>query len=183
MDSGTGPRGPGRSGEHMGPPSRPPVVDEGATPLGQGSGRGEWAVSALERDGKPTLEIRFHGHGGSPSDYRIVGKSGNFRVPAEGFIDQIATVDSGQRFVFGVSSRAVATIPIEISDGTPVDVAPQRPGLVGGWPFDTFFVQLPADPGLAGVVALDIHGDVLQRIAAHERRSAVGGRQTPAPPA
>jgi hypothetical protein len=110
--------------------------------------------------------------------YEIVGKS-HFNVPDDAVIDALGAVDGETRLVFGVASRAIRTMRLEMSDGTAVDVNPARPGLVATWPMDTFFAELPAAPALRWIRALDADDAVLDRIEPHERQAQVHGRSTP----
>lgn len=159
-------------------PPLPPLVPENATVLGQGKAARPWAVSAYVRDGKPTLEVRFRAESDASGQYEIIGKS-DFRIPDSGVIDQLGTVDGDKRLVFGVVTRNVATVRLELSDGSVVDVAPQRQGMVASWRFDTYFVELPVNPELKWVAALDETGQVLERVEPHERRSEIRGRSSP----
>lgn len=154
------------------PPLRP-LIPESALVLGQGRSDRPWAVCAYERGGRPTVEARLRVESASGGHCETIGKS-EFRVPDSGVLDQLATVDGRTRLVFGVTSPSVALVRLEMEDGSVKEVVPQRQGLVAGWPFDTFFMELPATLEIAWVVATDESGDVLEKLRPRGRLGNLG---------
>lgn len=154
------------------PPLRP-LIPESALVLGQGRSERPWAVCAYERNGRPTVEVRLRVDTDYGGHCETVGKS-EFRVPDLGVIDQLAMVDGRTRLVFGVTLPTVAMVRLELANGSVKEVVPRREGLVAAWPFDAFFLELPATPDIAWVVATDETGDVLERLRPNGRLGNVG---------
>ena len=139
------------------------LVPAGGVEIAKGAaGARQWAVSASERERKPTLELRV-------DDGYVLGKSGDFAVARGSHLDFISTLVGDRQIVFGVVSPDVARLELELTTGDRLTVTPTSPSALGPWSLNTFVAELSSDIELKSVLFFDQNGLLLGSEQPHGR--------------